>query len=106
MITPMVIRQPLSPEEIDYLLGLMMEAEEPTDIDGVELYKKLVILKGESMNNMRLAFVVSLIWFLHWLCLILSSIRVIIVESISQTPSLIGSWQNILVNGTNLTSMW
>ena len=25
----MVIRQPLSPEEIDYLLGLMMEAEEP-----------------------------------------------------------------------------
>ena len=32
----MVIRQPLSPEEIDYLLGLMMEAEEPTDIDGVE----------------------------------------------------------------------
>ncbi len=47
MITPMVIRQPLSPDEIDYLLGLMMEAEEPTDIDGVELYKKLVILKGE-----------------------------------------------------------
>ena len=47
MITPMVIRQPLSPEEIDYLLCLMMEAEEPTDIDGVELYKKLVILKGE-----------------------------------------------------------
>ena len=47
MITPMVIRQPLGPEEIDYLLGLMMEAEEPTDIDGVELYKKLVILKGE-----------------------------------------------------------
>ena len=48
MITPMVIRQPLSPEEIDQLLGLMMEAEEPTDIDGVELYKKLVILKGDD----------------------------------------------------------
>ena len=47
MITPMIIRQPLNPDEIDYLLGLMMEAEEPTDIDGVELYKKLVILKGE-----------------------------------------------------------
>ena len=47
MITPMVIRKPLSPDEIDYLLGLMMEAEEPTDSDGVELYKKLVILKGE-----------------------------------------------------------
>ena len=47
MITPMVIRQPLSPEEIDYLLSLMMEAEEPKNIDGVELYKKLVILKGE-----------------------------------------------------------
>ena len=47
MITPMVIRNPLEPDEIDYLLSLMMEAEEPTDIDGVELYKKLVILKGE-----------------------------------------------------------
>ena len=47
------------------------------------------------MNNMRLAFVVSLIWFLHWLCLILSSIRVIIAESLSQTPSLIGSWTSI-----------
>ena len=47
MITPMVIRHPLAPDEIDYLLGLMMEAEEPKDIDGVELYKKLVILKGE-----------------------------------------------------------
>ena len=47
MITPMVIRNPLEPDEIDYLLGLMMEAEEPTEIDGVELYKKLVILNGE-----------------------------------------------------------
>ena len=36
MITPMVIRNPLAPDEIDYLLGLMMEAEEPKDIDGVE----------------------------------------------------------------------
>tara|TARA_B100000886_G_scaffold281777_1_gene205901 strand:+ start:2715 stop:2852 length:138 start_codon:yes stop_codon:yes gene_type:complete len=43
----MVIRTPLAPDEIDYLLGLMMEAEQPTEIDGVELYKKLVILKGE-----------------------------------------------------------
>jgi hypothetical protein len=25
----------------------MMTAEEPTEIDGVELYKKLVIMKGE-----------------------------------------------------------
>ena len=47
MITPMVIRNPLAPDEIDYLLGLMMASEEPKDIDGVELYKKLVILKGE-----------------------------------------------------------
>ena len=47
MITPMVIRNPLAPDEIDYLLGLMMEAEEPKNIDGVELSKKLVILKGE-----------------------------------------------------------
>ena len=43
----MVIRNPLEPDEIDYLLSLMMAAEEPNDIDGVELYKKLVILKGE-----------------------------------------------------------
>ena len=47
MITPMVIRNPLAPDEIDYLLGLMMEAENPTEIDGVELYKRLVIMKGE-----------------------------------------------------------
>ena len=47
MITPMIIRKPLNPDEIDYLLSLMMEAEEPKDIDGVELYRKLVILKGE-----------------------------------------------------------
>ena len=47
MITPMVLRNPLSPEQIDYLLGLMMEAEEPKEIDGVELYRTLVIMKGE-----------------------------------------------------------
>ena len=47
MITPMIIRRPLESAEIDYLLGLMMEAEEPKDIDGGELYRKLVILKGE-----------------------------------------------------------
>lgn len=47
MITPMVLRNPLSPEQIDYLLGLMMEAEEPTEIDGVDLYRTLVIMKGE-----------------------------------------------------------
>ena len=47
MITPMIIRRPLESAEIDYLLGLMMEAEEPKDIDGVELYRKLVLLKGE-----------------------------------------------------------
>ena len=44
MITPMVIRNPLSPEQIDYLLSLMMTAEEPTEIDGVELYKKLSLI--------------------------------------------------------------
>jgi len=47
MITPMVLRNPLTPDQIDYLLGLMMEAENPTEIDGVELYKRLVIMKGE-----------------------------------------------------------
>ena len=47
MITPMVLRNPLTPDQIDYLLGLMMEAENPTEIDGVELYRKLVIMKGE-----------------------------------------------------------
>jgi len=57
------------------------------------------------LKYMKLAFVVSLIWFLHWSCLILSSIRVIIAESISQTPSLIGSWQSISANGINLTSI-
>ena len=48
MITPMIIRRPLNPDEIDYLLSLMMAAEEPTEVDGVELYKKLVILKEED----------------------------------------------------------
>ena len=43
----MVLRNPLTPVQIDYLLGLMMEAENPTEIDGVELYKRLVIMKGE-----------------------------------------------------------
>ena len=43
----MVLRNPLTPDQIDYLLGLMMEAENPTEIDGVELYKRLVIMKGE-----------------------------------------------------------
>ena len=43
----MVLRNPLTPDQIDYLLGLLMEAENPTEIDGVELYKKLVIMKGE-----------------------------------------------------------
>jgi len=57
------------------------------------------------LKYMKLAFVISSIWFLHWSCLILSSIRVIIVESLSQTPSLIGSSQSILANGTNWTSM-
>ena len=47
MITPMVLRNPLPPEQIDYLLSLMMAAEEPKDIDGVELYRTLVIMKGE-----------------------------------------------------------
>ena len=47
MITPMIIRRPLNPDEINYLLSLMMAAEEPTEVDGVELYKKLVILKEE-----------------------------------------------------------
>ena len=47
MITPMVLRNPLSPEQIDYLLSLMMAAEAPKDIDGVELDRTLVIMKGE-----------------------------------------------------------
>ena len=47
MITPMIIRRPLNPDEIDYLLSLMMAAEEPKEIDGVELYRTLVIMKGE-----------------------------------------------------------
>ena len=47
MITPMVLRNALSPEQIDYLLSLMMAAEEPKEIDGVELYRTLVIMKGE-----------------------------------------------------------
>ena len=43
----MVLRNPLSPEQIDYLLSLMMAAEAPTEIDGVDLYRTLVIMKGE-----------------------------------------------------------
>jgi len=57
------------------------------------------------LKYMKLAFVVSLIWFLHWSCLILSFIRVTIVESLLQTPSLTGSWTSISANGINLTSI-
>ena len=57
------------------------------------------------LRMMKLLFVISGVWFLHWLCLIPSATQAIINRGASQMPSLTGMSTNISANGINWTSI-